>query len=229
MESVRFEFTKKIDSIPKADKYDSAIDAVRAKKQEQQNEEIRFNFTKKIDTVPNNISPFDRITQMGKDYFKNQQKTEDLLTRIPSVNYNEDYAKVKNISDSDIVDYFLETQYQSEKKRLEDEKAAIESGLRQFASEGVTQIAENAGIPGARFESDRINRNNAETMREVNRINGELEALVDELAADPHVRSQFGQGIGIEGQVSGLLRVETPVGQQFAVRDAQVKQAQRGQ
>ena len=73
MESVRFEFTKKIDSIPKADKYDSAIDAVRAKKQEQQNEEIRFNFTKKIDTVPNNISPFDRITQMGKDYFKNQQ------------------------------------------------------------------------------------------------------------------------------------------------------------
>ena len=177
MESVRFEFTKKIDSIPKADKYDSAIDAVRAKKQEQQNEEIRFNFTKKIDTVPNNISPFDRITQMGKDYFKNQQQSEDLLTRIPSVNYNEDYAKVKNISDSDIVDYFLGTQYQSEKKRLEDEKAAIESGLRQFASEGVTQIAENAGIPGARFESDRINRNNAETMREVNRINGELEAL----------------------------------------------------
>lgn len=177
MESVRFEFTKKIDSIPKADKYDSAIDAVRAKKQEQQNEEIRFNFTKKIDTVPNNISPFDRITQMGKDYFKNQQKTEDLLTRIPSINYNEDYAKVKNISDSDIVDYFLGTQYQSEKKRLEDEKAAIESGLRQFASEGVTQIAENAGIPGARFESDRINRNNAETMREINRINGELEAL----------------------------------------------------
>lgn len=177
MESVRFEFTKKIDSIPKADKYDSAIDAVRAKKQEQQNEEIRFNFTKKIDTVPNNISPFDRITQMGKEYFKNQQQSEDLLTRIPSVNYNEDYAKVKNISDSDIVDYFLGTQYQSEKKRLEDEKAAIESGLRQFASENVTQIAENAGIPGARFESDRINRNNAETMREVNRINGELEAL----------------------------------------------------
>lgn len=177
MESVRFEFTKKIDSIPKADKYDSAIDAVRAKKQEQQNEKIRFNFTKKIDTVPNNISPFDRITQMGKDYFKNQQQTEDLLTRIPSVNYNEDYAKVKNISDSDIVDYFLGTQYPSEKKRLEDEKAAIESGLRQFASEGVTQIAENARIPGARFESDRINRNNAETMREVNRINGELEAL----------------------------------------------------
>ena len=122
-------------------------------------------------------SPFDKITQMGKDYFENQQQSEDLLTRIPSVNYNEDYAKVKNISDSDIVDYFLGTQYQSEKKRLEDEKAAIESGLRQFASEGVTQIAENAGIPGARFESDRINRNNAETMREVNRINGELEAL----------------------------------------------------
>ena len=52
---------------------------------------------------------------------------------------------------------------------------------------------------------------------------------MDELAADLHVRGQFGQGIGIEGKVSGLLRVETPVGQQFAVRDAQVKQAQRGQ
>ena len=41
-------------------------------------------------------SPLDNITQIGRDYFKNQQQQEQLRTQIPSVYYNEEYVKQKN-------------------------------------------------------------------------------------------------------------------------------------